>query len=156
MFTLELVWPTSQVEPGSMGWREQKNNQKTRPRWKILTLEIARFDTGLTHIEVSMNRNRWLRPGLPEVGNHELLKLAWKGALLHLPYSLQLPTTSGVRRCIADVFDDFLWATTVAYYRHWHPPWWSKVTGHWHKTINFRVQYTNLPMRNEATQILLC
>ena len=26
-------------------------------------------------------------------------------------------------------WSDFLRATTVAYYRYWHPPWWSKVTG---------------------------
>ena len=64
MLILELVWPV-----GLMGWCEQKNNQKTWPGSKILTLEIAGFNPGPTRIEHSVNRNRWLQPGLPEVGN---------------------------------------------------------------------------------------
>ena len=75
VFTLELVWPTSQVEPGSMCWYEQKNNQKTQPGSKILTLEIAGFNPGLTRVWPALSVV-WIEisdydPGyrLPEVGN---------------------------------------------------------------------------------------
>ena len=147
VFTLELVWPTSQVEPGSMGWCEQKNNQKNPTRVENFNPGNRRvqpgFDTGLTRIEHSVNRNRWLWPGLiPEVG-------------CFVSPALSLATSYNFWHGVADVFNDFLRSTTVAYYRHWHPPWWSKVTCHWHETINFRVQYANLSMWIEARQILL-
>ena len=55
VFTLELVWPTSRVEPGLMCWCEQKNNQKNRPGSKILTLEIAEFNPGLTRVRPALS-----------------------------------------------------------------------------------------------------
>ena len=56
MHTLELVWPTSRVEPGSMGWCEQKNNQKKPdPGPKILTLVIAGFNPGSTRVRPALS-----------------------------------------------------------------------------------------------------
>ena len=155
VFTLELVWLTFWVEPRSIGWCKQKNNQTNPTRIENFTLEITGFDMGPTRIERSVNRNRWLWPGLPEMGN--LIGIAWaaesglKGCFSSP--ALSLATSYDFWHGVADVFDDFVQATTVAYYRHWHPPWWSKVTDHWHETVNFRVQYANLPMRIEARRI---
>ena len=141
VFTLELVWPMSQVEPGLMGWCEQKNNQKNPTRVENFNpgnhWVQPGFNPGPTHIECSVNRNRWLQPGLPEMGNLTCC-WNWPEGCFASP-ALSLATSYDFWHDVADVFNNFLWATTVAYYRHWHPPWWSKVTGHWHKTVNFRV-----------------
>ena len=45
VFTLELVWLTSQVKPRSMGWCEQKNNQK-KPKKTQKTIRVENFNPG--------------------------------------------------------------------------------------------------------------
>ena len=55
VFTLELVWPTSRVEPELMGWCEQKKKKKNLPRVENFNPGNCRvqpgFDTGLTRIK---------------------------------------------------------------------------------------------------------
>ena len=99
----------SQVEPGLMGWCEQKNNQKTRPGSKILTLEIAGFNPGLT----------WVWPALSVVWKeitdydpgYQKLGIAWaaetglKGCFASP--ALSLATSCNFWHGVADVFDDF-------------------------------------------------
>ena len=149
MFTLELVWPTSRVEPGSMDWCEQKNNQKKkkkpRPGSKILTLEIAGFNPGSTRARPALSVE-WT-----EIADRDSMSCwNWPKTVLNItclfPYNI-------LRLLSLMFWTIFFWATTAAYYRQWHPPWWSKVTGHRHETVNFWAQYDNLPMRIEARRI---
>ena len=122
-----------------MGWCEQKNNQKIETFSPGNRRVQPGFDTSLTRIERSVKRNRWLGPRLPEV---ETLGIAWAAEIglkgCFASPALSFTTSYDFWHGVADVFDDFLR---------------SKVTGYWHETVNFRVQYANLRMRIEVRQI---
>ena len=155
MFTLDLVWPMSRVEPGWWAGVNRKITKKTQPGSKILTLEIAGFNPGSRRVRPSWSVV-WTEiadydPGYQKLGLAWAAEIGIKGCFASP--DLSLATSYDFWHGVVDVFDDSLQATTVAYYRHWHPPWWSKVTGYWHETVNFWVQYAILPMWIEARQI---